>query len=183
MRLQINRWTRKLHRWGAILTAVPLLLVILTGLLLQVKKQVPWVQPPTQTGVAERAIPEITWEQLLISVRSDPDAKVQSWSDIDRLDVQVRKGIIKVQTKEHWEVQIDSATGAVLSSKQRNSDWIEQLHDGSFWGDWAKLWLFLPNGLILLGLWVTGAYLWYLPFRSRQLQKAKQVRSRSGATP
>jgi uncharacterized iron-regulated membrane protein len=40
--------SRKLHRWGALSIAMPFLLVLLTGLLLQVKKQVPWVQPPEQ---------------------------------------------------------------------------------------------------------------------------------------
>ena len=38
---------RKTHRWGAVLVAVPFLLVLVSGLLLQVKKQVPWVQPAT----------------------------------------------------------------------------------------------------------------------------------------
>jgi uncharacterized iron-regulated membrane protein len=66
------------------------------------------------------------------------------------------------------------ADGRILSSAYRRSDWIEQLHDGSFFGDWAKLWLFLPNGIVLLGLWITGAYLWYLPFYAkRKKQKSK----------
>ena len=42
MARNLNWWTRKLHRWGALLTALPLLIVIVSGLLLQVKKQIPW---------------------------------------------------------------------------------------------------------------------------------------------
>jgi uncharacterized iron-regulated membrane protein len=162
----LNKWTRKLHRWGALLTFVPLLLVIMTGLLLQVKKQAPWVQPPTLKGSVNA--PVVEWSKLLENCQLDPKAGIKSWADISRLDVQPAKGVVKVQTSSHWELQLDLADGRILSSAYRRSDWIEQLHDGSFFGDWAKLWLFLPNGLILLGLWVTGAYLWYLPIYAKQ---------------
>jgi uncharacterized iron-regulated membrane protein len=168
----LNKWTRKLHRWGAILTCVPLLLVILTGLLLQVKKQVTWVQPPTLRGSVKE--PAADWSRLLTSCQQDPNAGIKSWADINRLDVQPAKGVVKVQASNHWELQLDLADGRILSSAYRRSDWIEQLHDGSFFGDWAKLWLFLPNGIVLLGLWIPGAYLWYLPFYAkRKKQKSK----------
>lgn len=52
----LNKWTRKLHRWGALLTAVPLLLVIVTGLLLQVKKEAAWIQPPTMRGSDRKSV-------------------------------------------------------------------------------------------------------------------------------
>ena len=173
----LNKWTRKLHRWGALLTAVPLLLVIVTGLLLQVKKEAAWIQPPTLRGSVKE--PRVQWPAVLQVCREAPQAGIQSWEDISRLDVQPAKGIIKVQAKNHWELQLDLADGKLLSSNYRRSDWIEQLHDGSFFGDWAKLWLFLPNGLVLLGLWLTGAYLWYLPFYAKQ----RKARSRPQPEP
>ena len=171
----LNKWTRKLHRWGALLTFIPLLLVIVTGLLLQVKKEVPWVQPPTRKGSVKE--PRVAWETVLSVCQQEPQAGIESWEDISRLDIQPGKGIIKVQTAKHWELQLDLADGKLLSSNYRRSDWIEQLHDGSFFGDWAKLWLFLPTGLVLLGLWLTGAYLWYLPFY------AKRKKARKGSPP
>ena len=171
----LNKWTRKLHRWGALLTFIPLLLVIVTGLLLQVKKEVPWVQPPTRKGSVKE--PRVAWETVLSVCQQEPQAGIESWEDISRLDIQPGKGVIKVQTAKHWELQLDLADGKLLSSNYRRSDWIEQLHDGSFFGDWAKLWLFLPNGLVLLGLWLTGAYLWYLPFY------AKRKKARKGSPP
>ena len=54
---------RKLHRWGAIATALPFLLVIITGLLLQLKKQLPWVQPPEQR--TPNTVPSLSMEQIL----------------------------------------------------------------------------------------------------------------------
>ncbi|MFT5302607.1 MAG: putative iron-regulated membrane protein [Mariniblastus sp.] len=168
-----NRWSRKLHRWGAILTLIPLLIVLVSGLLLQVKKQVTWVQPATVKGVGDQ--PGIAWQQLLAATTSVPESQVSTWSDIDRVDVRPGKGVAKVQCKNRWEIQVDLETGEVLDANYRRSDFIESLHDGSFFSDTAKLWVFLPNGLVLLGLWCTGAYLWWLPIGvKRRKRKAKK---------
>ncbi len=145
-----------------------MLLVIVTGLLLQVKKQVAWVQPPTQSGSNEDSPPTIDWDRILEVAQSEPQAEINTWGDIDRLDVRPGKGILKVQAQNHWELQVDLRDGRLLSSKYRRSDWIESLHDGSFFSDSAKLWVFLPNGLVLLGLWLTGCWLWYLPLARRR---------------
>ena len=168
-----KRWSRKLHRWGALLTFIPLLLVLVSGLLLQVKKQVAWIQPATVKGVAKA--PEIDWQQLLDSTSGVSTAKVESWSDIDRIDVRPDKGMAKVQCRNRWEVQVDLKTGDVLAVNYRRSDFIESLHDGSFFSEPAKLWVFLPNGLILLGLWCTGVYLWWLPIGVKRKKRRKKT--------
>ncbi len=157
-----NWWSRKLHRWGAILSALPLLLVIVTGLLLQVKKQVAWVQPPTQRGQYRNEHFDKSWQDILAIVKTVPEAQVGGWKDIERIDVRPSHGAAKVLCANRWEVQVDLSTGDILSSNYRRSDLIESLHDGSFFSDAAKLWIFLPSGLILLALWLTGAWLWWL---------------------
>ncbi len=167
----MNRWTRKLHRWGAVATAVPLLLVIVTGLVLQLKKQLPWVQPATMRGTA--GPPALAWDDMLRIAQTIPDANVKTWDDIGRLDLQPGRGIVKLQCVNSWEVQLDLQNGAILSSALRRSDLIESLHDGSFFSDPVKLWVFLPCGLILLGLWFTGAWLWWLPHQSRRRKRGK----------
>ncbi|HBE69545.1 MAG TPA: hypothetical protein DDW52_15475 [Planctomycetaceae bacterium] len=166
-----NWWSRKLHRWGALLTAIPLLIVILSGLLLQVKKQVAWVQPPSSKGTQPGSPPGANWEAILAACQSVTETTVDTWDDIDRVDVRPGKGICKVQVKDRWEIQLDLATAEVLSVAYRRSDLIESLHDGSFFADAAKLWVFLPNGLVLLGLWITGAWLWYLPLSKRRAKR------------
>jgi len=167
----MNRWFRKLHRWGAVGFAIPLLLVVITGIMLQVKKQWTWVQPPTQKGKLDDAI---DLQTILGIAKSDVNADIKSWSDVDRLDVRPSKGLVKVQSKNSFEVQIDLESRKILQSQYRRSDWIESLHDGSFFGDWAKLSIFLCNGIILLGLWFTGVYLWYLPYLAKSRKKKKQ---------
>lgn len=165
-------WNRRLHRWGAVAVALPFLLVICSGLLLQVKKQVPWVQPPEHRVAG--AVPTLGLPDVLARVQAVPQAGIRTWDDVDRVDVRPSKGILKVVGTSRWEVQMDLATGAVLQVAYRRSDLIESLHDGSFFHDRVKLLVFLPAGLIVLALWVTGIYLWLLPIRARRVNAARR---------
>jgi hypothetical protein len=163
-------WNRKLHRWGALATAVPFLVVIVTGLLLQVKKQVPWVQPVEQKG--SPSAPAVSMDAMLAAAAGVPEAGIRTWDDVDRIDVRPGKGLVKVIGHSRWEVQLDATTGAVLQAAYRRSDLLEALHDGSWFHDRAKLWIFLPSGLVVLGLWLTGLYLFLLPIRARRAKAA-----------
>ncbi len=74
MKFNPRLWMRKLHRWGAILIALPFLVVIATGILLQLKKDAGWVQPPTQKGVAKT--PSISFAEILAAAQQVPEAGV-----------------------------------------------------------------------------------------------------------
>jgi uncharacterized iron-regulated membrane protein len=167
--MSLNLWNRKVHRWGAIAIALPLLIVISTGILLQLKKNWTWVQPPEQRGSG--GLPSITFDEILAVLRTVPEAEVHAWSDVNRLDVRPNRGMIKVRAMNEWEVQLDASTGAVLQVAFRRSDIIESIHDGSFFHDAAKLWIFLPAGVILLALWLTGIYLFFLPVWVRRRKR------------
>ncbi len=172
MKLQVL--LRKIHHWGSIVIAIPLLVMIGAGVLLQVKKQVEWVQPPTLKGEVLEGVPTATLQEMFEAARAIPEAGITAWEDLDRADFKPDKGIIKFVSKTRWEVQVDTATAKVLSSTYRRSDLIEQLHDGSFFaGDVTKLWLFLPAGILLFVLWVTGLYMFFLPY-FKKAQKRKR---------
>ncbi len=163
---------RKLHRWGAVLVAVPLLVVIGSGLLLQVKKDFEWIQPEARMGGAGAVgAPSAAFAHVLQAARAVKEAGVQGWDDIDRLDVRPGLGVIKVRCRNRWEIQLDAATCEVLQIGYRRSDLIESLHDGSWFLAGAKRWIFLPAGVILLGLWGTGVYLWLLPHLQRRRRR------------
>jgi uncharacterized iron-regulated membrane protein len=91
------------------------------------------------------------------------------------MDVRPSKGIVKVLfEKGWWEVQVDGATAEVLSIKRRNSDWIEQLHDGSIISDGFKLVSMNVLGIGLLLMIFTGWYLWYGPRKYRRLKRDRK---------
>jgi len=173
-------WNRRVHRWGAAAVAVPFLVVLTTGILLQLKKQLAWVQPPEQRGAA--LPPAISLPTILAAARSVPAAGVREWADVDRVDVRPAKGLVKVVTFTRWELQIDASTGAVLQAAQRRSDLLESLHDGSWFHPLAKLGVFLPAGIVVLVLWLTGIYLFVLPYRARRAN-AERRRARDRRRP
>ena len=165
-------WARKLHRWATVLVVVPFLIVLVSGLLLQVKKQFDWIQPPTQRGASPGLA--LTFEEILAAARTAEAAGIQTWEDVDRLDVRPDKGVVKVRGVNDWEVQVDTNTGAVLHVAERRSDVIEAIHDGSWFHDAAKLWIFLPSAVVVLGLWLTGVYLFWLPYSVRRNTSPKE---------
>jgi len=170
-----RRDLRKVHRWGGALIALPFLLVLITGLFLQVKKEVNWIQPPSQTGVSN--IPSVGFDEILIASKTVPEAQITTWEDIDRLDVRPDKGIVKVRAVNRWEIQIDTETAEVLQVAYRRSELLESLHDGSWFHDSAKLWVFLPSGIVVTILWITGIYLFFVPyFAKRQNKKRREDR-------
>ena len=157
-----------------------MIVVLCTGLLLQVKKQVTWVQPPERRGSG--GAPALALPDVLARVQAVPQAGIRTWDDVERVDVRPGKGIMKVIGHSRWEVQLDAASGAVLQVAYRRSDLIEQLHDGSFFSAAAKTVVFLPVAVIVLGLWVTGVYLFLLPIRQRRLN-ARAATARSAPPP
>lgn len=161
---------RKLHRIGSIVTALPVLVILASGLVLQLKKESSWIQPPTAKGIG--GAPSVSFAAILDATRNVHEAKVASWDDVDRLDVRPSKGIVKVRAKNRTEVQIDTTTGEVVQVAHRRSDLIESIHDGSWFHERVKLWVFLPTAVVLLGLWVTGMYLWVLPYLARRKKRA-----------
>ena len=173
MSIRWNRSMRRVHFWCALLAALPVLVTIATGLLLQLKKDVEWIQPATRKGAG--GDPSISFDTILAAARSVPEAGITEWSHVDRLDVRPDKGVVKVRGKNRTEVQVCTTTGKVLQVAYRRSDLIETLHDGSWFHDWAKLGLFLPAGIGLLVLWVTGIYMLLLPWQVKRRRRKNEL--------
>ena len=165
---------RKLHSWGSIIVALPVAVIIGTGLLLQLKKNIEWVQPREVKTDARHVA--VTPERILAAAVAAPALQVRSWDDIARVDIRPDRGLVKISAANRWELQIHSVTAEPLQVAYRRSDMIETLHDGSWFHDAAKLWLFLPSGLVLFGLWLTGIYLFAVPYwvRARRRQPARR---------
>lgn len=177
VRKALNKWSRKVHRWLTIALGVPILVILASGVVLQLKKDVDWIQPPTQRGSADT--PTLSFDDILAAARAVPEADIDSWADVDRLDVRPTRGVIKIRADNRYEIQIDAHTADVLSVAYRRSDLIEAIHDGSFFHDAAKLWIFLPAGVALLALWLTGVYLWWMPHGARRA-RAKRAAAAPG---
>lgn len=162
---------RKWHGTLALVVAIPFILVITTGLLLQLKKQLPWVQPTEQKA---KPAARVDAEALLDALRADPTLGVSGWSDVVRFDLRPAKGVAKFTLSGDREVQVDVGAARILQKAVRRSDLIESIHDGSwFGGDIGKLWIFFPMGILVLLLWASGVRLLMLPALMRRRRRLK----------
>ena len=164
--MKLSKLSRMWHRWGSIIALLPITIIIFSGIVLQLKKVSPYIQPATQRGVGTE--PAIGFDRILEVARTVPDAEIESWEDVERLDVRPGKGVVKVRCKNGYEVQIDTETAEILQVAVRRSDLIESIHDGSYFNDHFKLWVFLPAGIVLATLVITGLHLFLLPYLARR---------------
>lgn len=142
------------------------------------KKEIDWIQPPTQRSAMTQSMPDVSYAQLLTAAQSRPEAGIVQWTDIDKIDLRPSKGIAKIISKTGWEVQVDTSNARVLSANYRRSDVIESIHDGSYFASWTKLYLFLPIGILLIIMWGTGIYLFIIT----EWQKIKKRHKKSQKT-
>ena len=169
MKFTWKRFARRSHYWASLFVALPLLVVIGTGILLLLKKEFTWIQPETIKGSSK--LPGIGFEEIYNAAASVKVAAITSWDDIERLDVRASKGVVKVKSHNGWEVQVDLATGEVLQTAYRRSDLVESIHDGSFFHPSVKLWIFLPSAVVLLLMLFTGLYLFAFPLIAKRRRK------------
>lgn len=155
--------------------------IIGAGLLLMLKKEIDWIQPSTQKGTAKYQLPDASLADMFKAVQGVPQAEITSWRDLSRVDVKPKQGVVKFIGKNNWEVQVDGRDGAVLQAAYRRSDVIESIHDGSYFADWTKLYVFLPTGVVLFVLWLTGIYLFALPHAKRW--RKRRIRRAASAAP
>jgi len=170
-----TRFYRKLHKFIAVPMLFFMLLLGSTGLLLTWKSELRLKPPSQKSTFNNRSLVSLSIiEQNAIRYADS----LQLSSTINRIDYRPSKGIAKVRFEGHFtELQIDSYTGKIMSSKQRSDNIIEMIHDGSildflFKNKSEKVKLLYSSitslGLILLGF--SGFWLWLKP---KQIKRYK----------
>ena len=168
---KVLRRTRRIHRWSGITLFVFFFVIGVTSVLLGWKKDSDYLMPPTSRGSSTELAEWLPTDRLLILAQTAlRDSLGTDYStEIDRIDYRPSKGSIKFFFDGHLqEVQLDGATGRVLSIGARRSDLIESIHDGSILGDTVKLVYSTVMGLATLVFTVSGFWLWYGPKRMRR---------------
>jgi len=163
------------HLWIGVLSTVLLLVIGVTGILLNHKESLglmPEVENPAIDHV-RNALP-----LSVIIDHSDTAilAELGAVPEMDRIDVRLRSGLAKVcyLDNANHEVTLDLSTGEILEVGERNDIFIEQLHSGEIFGDG---WILLSDGAAvgLMALLVTGYWLWLFP-RWRHRDKTESPR-------
>lgn len=177
---KIVRYFRWLHRKIALALFLFFLLISISGILLGIKKQT-GLLAPTQKGTTadlSQWLPTDSLEKMARQYLHDSVSAGLN-TELDRIDIRPQKGIAKfVYLNHYWGLQLDCATGKLLSIEKRSSDFIEDLHDGSIVDDLIgtsdeqiKVGYTLIMGLSLLMLILSGLWLWYGPRRIRKMKR------------
>ncbi len=162
----------ELHKWIGIVLSIILINISVTGLLLLEKKNCEWIQPATYKGQEGTVSDFISVQAALDAVLDCNHPDFGDLDAVDRIDMRPSKRVYKVRSKTNYaEIQIDAVTGQILNKGRRNSDMLEQLHDGSLFGDWAHDTLMPLVAVTNIILALSGLYLWLAP----KLRKKKSV--------
>jgi hypothetical protein len=165
-KIKWHRIHRKTHYWGAIICALPILIVIITGLFLLLRKDIAWIQPKTIRGTG--TVPTLSFSKIMAISQSVTTAGIHDWEDVNRLDIRPNKGVVKIRSNTRWEIQLDQQTGDILQVAYRRSGLIESLHDGTFFHRYVSLGVFFPSAILLLILWITGIYMFFKPWFTKK---------------
>jgi len=163
---------RAAHKWIALVIAVPVIFVLITGIILQVRKPVDFIQPNLHYGVAKDQ-PTASLDTLLRSVMQAPEMGVKGWQDVKMFDLRPKAGTVKIRTHSHMEAQLDSKTGEILNVQQRWNDIVTLMHEGSTWG--LRTSVFLISGLFMAVLSITGCFLIYRTLKAKLSMRRRRA--------
>ncbi|KAB7531350.1 PepSY domain-containing protein [Flagellimonas olearia] len=182
---KILRVFRKVHRTTGAFLFVFFFFISVSGLLLGWKKNTAgMILPESQKGTSTDLRDWLSVDSLHTIACNTLHNSVspQLSLELDRIDMRKDKGMVKfVFVDEYYEVQLDGATGDVLSIGQRHSDFLEKVHDGSILDRYLgtsgviKLVYTTVMGVSLLVFTITGFWLWYGPKKMRKTTKPKLV--------
>lgn len=145
----MKRTLRAWHRRVSIIIALPLLLVIVTGLVLQVRNQSEWIQPKSLSPQKVAGLPTVSFEQIMAQVS-------ERQKEIEQIIFRPHKNNIAVRFNDGMEYQFHPQTGEIIKKAMRRTNILIELHQGSFAGGWATYVIFLPAGLGLFFLLISG---------------------------
>ncbi len=163
------------HLWVGVLSTVLLLVIGVTGILLNHKTSL-----GLMPDVVNPAIDDVRNALLLSAIVDHSDtailAELGAVPEIDRIDVRLRSGLAKVCYRDNanHEVTLDLSTGEILEVGERKDIFLEKLHSGEVFGDG---WILLSDAAAmgLITLLITGYWLWLFPrWRHRDKTEARR---------
>lgn len=182
--VSLLRYARKIHRTLGVILFVFFFIMSVSGLLLGWKKNSGgFILPKSYTGSSTNLKDWISIDSLhtnACKILHDSISPTLSL-ELERIDVRKDKGMVKFVFIDHyWGIQLDGATGKLLHIEKRNSDIIENIHDGSildyYFGtskEQVKLIYTSIMGISLLMFTITGFWLWYGPKAIRRKNRSK----------
>ncbi len=177
--LQANR---SLHLVAGLVVAVMVIMLSVTGVLLNHKRQFGLMEEPfVRKEYEPNEVTPLSLSSIAtFGIAGADDPELSSVKDIRFIDFRLPSGYAKVRFKgeESTEVIVNMYNGNAINVSSRQDFMIEELHAGEllteeFWGPvWGKRLVDL-SGVVIILLTLNGLYLWIWPVWSGRSRAAR----------
>lgn len=138
---------KKNHRNVALVVTLPLLMITLTGILLQLRNQFEWIQPVSLINKLELNVPLISIEKAMTGLNP---------AEVEQVIYRPSKGSLAIRLKDGVELQVHPQTGLILKKAVRRTNFLIELHQGSWFGQIGQYFIYLLTGIGLCFLIISG---------------------------
>ncbi len=150
---------RKYHRIVSLFILLPFSVTLVTGLILQLRNELELIQPKSVMMKKIEGVPLLSLEKIIKLSSHQPE-------DMDQVIFKPKKFHLALRLKDGTEIQMHPQTGEILKKAKRATGLLIDLHQGSFFTSWAQSFIFLPAGLGVLFLMISGLIIY--PRRKRR---------------
>jgi len=140
---------KKIHLFIALVFLLPIVIIFSSGLVLVSKQFFPIIQPTIIETTVIEGKAFLSFEEL----RKD--------LEIDQIIYRPSKNNIAIRYKNDMEKQLNAQTGEVLSFAKRHTNWLLRIHQGNYFSNWVKQFVFIPTAFALQVLWISGLLLYF----------------------
>ena len=142
---------RNIHRKLSLYLFIPIGVILLSGIILQLRNQFEWIQPALIQG-------EAGTESLLGPNEIIQQLKI-SKTDVDQIIYKPAKNNVSLRLKSGEEIQLDPESGKVLKRAIRRTNLLIDIHQGSIIGPLGQYGVYILSGFGLILLYLSGIYL------------------------
>lgn len=140
---------RRLHAKVSVIIFVPLLIIVLTGVILQLRQQFNIIQPKTSR------LPLQAFDQVIAPGKILEKHNLKS-QEVSQFIFKPKHFIYLIRFKDGMQWQVHPLTNEVIKKSKRYTGVLIELHQGSFFGRWYMYFIALTSSLGLLFLMYTG---------------------------
>jgi uncharacterized iron-regulated membrane protein len=144
---------RKNHRIVSLVVILPFSVVLISGLFLQIRSKVEWIQPETMRFEKIPGKEILNFDELLEKSRLRKE-------EVSQVIFRPAKFNYSIRLNNYDELQIHPQTGEVHKRKKRWTSFLIELHQGSFFSGVGQYFIFFPAGLGLLFLMISGVMIY-----------------------
>jgi uncharacterized iron-regulated membrane protein len=172
--MQANRW---LHLFGGLGVGALVVLLSVTGVLLNHKRELGFMEEPFQSVEYEpqEQEPMPLNRIAAIGIEAAGDPQIDAVDDIRFIDFRPPAGYAKVRFSDgaSTEVIVNVYNGRIVNVSERQDFFLEGLHGGdNLGGLWGRR-LIDASGVVLILLTLNGLYLWVWPVWSGRSRAAR----------